>query len=561
MKKTTLRMAAAAAVTGLFATIAPLSAFAATEPSWDDTSDGPVYLMDNGSATQFAAGTQLDWNYNNGVVLTANPVPADLGDLSWANFPAPTGGSTDFIAFIAPVGSERTKTSWKSWGDPSSIDSSGAFLPAVWPGYLGFGSPAAVKSAGGTYSMGIAYMTNNDLNVVSAYYTTINVDAGTGTWKFATPSAPVVVTDVATSTTLAADPTSVDIGAKTTLTATVTAENSAPVSGNVQFYEDATLLGTVAASNGAASKQVTVGTAGEHTYTATFVETTVGENKFLASTSAAVAVTGVQADVTLPPNAPSENALNDNSANGASASIADDQVTMTVPAALNGTTANVFAYSTPTYLGQLTVTDGSITVDVSGLPAGDHKLAIADPNTGDVLAWASFTKTTAAAEQSITKTINAEVANNSTPSDGEFSLTNLSGDTVTLDNPTLVNGESVSSGELGLFKVTDLRAASQPGWTLSTNVDTFVKGTDEIANSQLGIAPKVIDQAGTGATAPTLGTAQVSGSATYPWDFAELAAGGYSGVTKYDADLTFTAPVGSAAGTYTSTLTLTLVSN
>ena len=41
---------------------------------------------------------------------------------------------------------------------------------------------------------------------------------------------------------------------------------------------------------------------------------------------------------------------------------------------------------------------------------------------------------------------------------------------------------------------------------------------------------------------------------------AVLAAGGFSGVNTYNADLVFTAPAGSPAGTYTSTLTLTLIS-
>ena len=564
MNKRLFRTAAAVAVGGLLmAAVAPLSAYAASVPDYDTTTDAPIYLMDGATYAQLTPGDQLDWNPGNGIILSANPVPADMGDYTWATFPSQADtGASNWIGFVSLPGQERTPISWKQFGDFSTVES-GAWLTSVWPGYLGNGAPAAVKAAGGTYSMGIAYTDGTAVasaHVIKAYYTTITVDAGTGTWTFSGPSTPPEVTDVHTTTTLTAAPTSVDVGAKTTLAATVTAENSAPVSGNVQFYEGSNLLGTVAASNGVATKQVTIGTVGDHSYTASYVETTVGSDKFLASTSAAVTVTGVPANVTLPPNAPSENALNGDTAHGASASIDGDQVTLSVDPALNGRTVNVFAYSTPTYLGQRTVTDGKITVDVSGLPAGTHKLAIVDPSTGDVLAWAGFDKSTAAAAQSITKQITTEVASNSTPSDGEFSLTNLSGDTVTLDNPTLINGESVSSGALGAFKVTDLRVASTPGWTLQTDVDDFVMGSTTIDKAQLGIAPKVVDQAGTGATAPTMGTAQVSGSASYPWNFAELGAGNYSGVTKYDADLTFTAPAGSAAGTYSSTLTLTLTS-
>ena len=35
--------------------------------------------------------------------------------------------------------------------------------------------------------MGIAYLKDNDSTVLSAYYTTITIDGGKGTWKFATP--------------------------------------------------------------------------------------------------------------------------------------------------------------------------------------------------------------------------------------------------------------------------------------------------------------------------------------------------------------------------------------
>jgi hypothetical protein len=410
--------------------------------------------------------------------------------------------------------------------------------------------------------MGIAYMTNNDLTVVKAYYTTINVDAGTGTWKFATYVPPVVATDVVTTTTIAANPTTVDVGQSTVLTATVAATGKT-VTGNVEFFTGTTSIGTVGLSAGSASKTVTVAAAGANAYSAKFVQNTVGTDKFLASASSDVTVTGVVPAVALPPNGPTESALNASTANGATA--AYDAATRTaslngIPAANNGKSVNVFAFSTPNYLGTKTVTGGSVTVDVSTLAAGVHKLVITDPTTGDVIAWASFTKSDAATQPTIAKTINADVAA-PVPADGEFSLTNLSGAVVNLTNPALVNGASVVSGQLGNFKVTDLRQVSKPGWTLKTDVAQFVKGTDTIENSALGIAPKIVSQAGSGATAPTLGAATVTGSATYPWSFATLASTKFSGVSTYDADLVFTAPAGKPAGTYTSTLTLTLVSN
>jgi hypothetical protein len=170
----------------LFATMA-LSACAATTPAWDPTSDGPVYLVNNTTTVQFADGSAVDWNTDQGVVLAAVPVLTIPTDEMPLAFPAPTNGAVDFQTFLAPKGSERMKTAWKAWDDPWPLNGKGALLPALWPGYLSNGNPKAVKNAGGTYSMGIAYLKDNDQTVVSAYYTTITVDAGKGTWKFTTP--------------------------------------------------------------------------------------------------------------------------------------------------------------------------------------------------------------------------------------------------------------------------------------------------------------------------------------------------------------------------------------
>jgi hypothetical protein len=560
MKKHAIRVAAVGAVTALVAAFAPVAAFAATIPTYDNTTDAPIYLISGADASPLTPGTQYDFNFADTALVSSVAVP-DLDNIDATRTPVASDGALTWIAFIALPGDERTKANWKAWGDSSAIPAQGVLLGQVTPGYLGNGPNAAsVKSNGGTYSLGIAYLKNNDLTVVSAYYTTINVDAGTGTWTFVNKPADVVITDVPTTTTLAADKSAVELGGSVTLTATVAASAETP-SGNVEFYKGATKLATRALSAGTASYTVTPGTTGSQTYSATFVENTVGTDKFLASTSSDVSVDVTAATAALPPNAPTQSALNANTANDATASYdeATHKATLNVDAVNNGAVVNLFVYSTPTFLGQATVTDGKVSGDVSGLETGTHELAITNPDNGDVIAWASFEKTDAAVSPSISKTINAEAAAVA-PSDGEFSLTNLSGDTVNLTNPAIVDGKSVVSGTLGSFKVTDLRQVSHPGWNLQTNVTAFTKGTDTIAASALGIKPTVIAQAGTGSTAPTLGDEQISGSASYPWDFATLNAGSYSGASTYDADLTFTAPAGKPAGTYTSTLTLTLIS-
>jgi len=133
---------------------------------------------------------------------------------------------------------------------------------------------------------------------------------------------------------------------------------------------------------------------------------------------------------------------------------------------------------------------------------------------------------------------------------------NPASSTSTLGNATIVNGKSQSTGTLGDFQIQDGRTASKPGWELTTtSVGNFTFGSTTIDKQQLGLAPRNVS-----GVAATLAAAQVAGSATYPSLFASLPAG-TAGSSTLNADLTFVAPEGSPAGTYTSTLTLTLVSD
>jgi hypothetical protein len=147
-----------------------------------------VYLVNNTTAVDFPDGTTVDWNTDQGVVLCSFPLlgapPADENQMA---LPTPTNGAADFVPFLAQKGSERNKSAWKLWGDTTPLGGKGALLPAVWPGNFTNGDAKAVKNAGGTYSMGVAYLKDNDQTVVAAYYTTITIDAGKGTWKFETP--------------------------------------------------------------------------------------------------------------------------------------------------------------------------------------------------------------------------------------------------------------------------------------------------------------------------------------------------------------------------------------
>ncbi|TFB84058.1 hypothetical protein E3O44_16355 [Cryobacterium algoricola] len=145
---------------------------------------------------------------------------------------------------------------------------------------------------------------------------------------------------------------------------------------------------------------------------------------------------------------------------------------------------------------------------------------------------------------------------------GALSLSVQAGAAATFSAPSLVNNKSTTLGTLGAVTVVDDRVVTRNGWDLSANVADFVNSADAtstISKVQLGLAPSVTP-AGTAATGVTAAAAQVAGSASYPAAFASGAAANTVGNSVLNAGLTFVAPQEKAAGTYTSTLTLTVVS-
>ncbi|MGA1836282.1 hypothetical protein VD659_05045 [Herbiconiux sp. 11R-BC] len=143
--------------------------------------------------------------------------------------------------------------------------------------------------------------------------------------------------------------------------------------------------------------------------------------------------------------------------------------------------------------------------------------------------------------------------------DGGLSLVAPAAATAAIDNPTLVNGLSTSTGTLGEFSVIDQRYSLHPGWTLTTTVTPFTNSADStkvIDQKQLGVAPTTT----TPNSAVTLAAAQTAGSGVYPSVFAQADNTLAVGEVKLNAGLTFVSPANMPAGTYTSKLTLTLAS-
>ena len=538
MRKRNLgRLVAVVAAAGLM--VPAGVAFAADEPTeFPATSHAPVYLVDTNDNVQIPPGTLMDWDDWMGAHLSIIPCPTTPTDYDTVWLPYVDGGE-EFMNFMSEPGKEFNRNDWIAWGDRGPLVAKGALLPNVMPAQVAYGSPGTVKALGGTYSLGIAYVHTNGLYVVTAFFTTINVDPG-GTWKFATPT-----TKQATSTALSASATSVSLGMPVQLTATVT---PAAATGNVQFKDGATSLGTAASAGGVATLTTTSLAAGSHSITAVYA----GDSAYEGSTSAPVtvqvnAITG-----------PDESELTAGNMGGITVTLEGKNARITMDASHNGKVVNVFGYSDPMLLGQRTVSGGEATVSVAGLTAGEHKIAVVDATTGDIIGWAGGIMI-ASADMEGMRDLEAEVTRST---DGELKLIAPDNSTPALiGNPVLdAGGRSLSTGVLGPFSVIDERLVSKPGWNLTTAVDTFTLrgGTDTIANSSLGLDPQLL--ANTGPGVPTLGATQVAGAAVYSSLFAELAAGNHDTKADFDADLSFLAPLGAVPGTYTSVLTLTLVS-
>ena len=125
---------------------------------------------------------------------------------------------------------------------------------------------------------------------------------------------------------------------------------------------------------------------------------------------------------------------------------------------------------------------------------------------------------------------------------------------------TIENNYSVTRGTLGNVQINDTRWITTDGWDLQADVATFVSGANQIAKSNLGLVPNVV-VASTKATGVTAAAGTVAGTAAYPTAIASAAKNadlGETGVTVLNANLTLRAPRATVAGTYTSTVTLTL---
>lgn len=354
-----------------------------------------------------------------------------------------------------------------------------------------------------------------------------------------------------TTTTLTTNPAGpVDPGTSVTLTATV---SPSAATGSVQFFDGANSLGSATVSGGTASLPTSALTSGSHTLTASF---TPGGQDFGPSTSAPKTFV-----VNAGPATPTTTALSTSPATSAEQY---STVTLTATVSPSGAAGSVQFLDGATSLGTAAVSAGSASLAVSSLSVATHNLvatfvpanpALFTGSSSPAVTFQITPFTGASTSETITTTVDAGAL-----------VISVADSQVTLANPTLnANADLfVTSGSLKPVTVTDTRAGNF-GWTVSGQVSDFVSGSNKINGANLGWAPSVVDKspaqtvtagaavpAGNGVAVDAASNAGLKVSRT-------LAVGTGLGTSHLGAGLTLNAPTSTFAGTYTATLTLTVI--
>jgi len=415
-----------------------VAAGAASAVTQTNGSAGAVYVFDtNGALT--ANSTVLGWSDD----AIASSSSANQNGVFTCN-----ANSTGSFAFLTAASKSATASStWDASKNLGSRVSSKDLLNVnLAPSSFNLGAPAGVKSAGGSYYLGVACTSNNGLTVEAAYYRTVSVTAGTG--AYSTTDTPV--TNQFRVTT---QPVSQTVAAGSNVTFTAAFGGTDPAAGtNIKWQKAEASANTVFAD-------VASATTGTLVVSAVTIADDSGD-KYQALVS------------------------NDNGATY----ITSDVATLTVSS-----------------------TTGSVSLNATVVDAADGTLSLAVPSAASV----------------------------------------------TFGSAVLVANKSTSTGTLPNITVNDARVHSRPGWNLTASVTDFSYLTNSISKTQLGL---VLNKVSATAAATQVGVTQVAGAASYPAVIATGDAANTVGETVINGALTFVAPQEKPAGTYTSTMTLTLVS-
>jgi hypothetical protein len=163
--------------TALAAGAAVSSATAATNTG----SDQAMYHFDGNTGDFVKPGTVVPWTYPSIAGPTSDPANIET------TYFIGSADAVDVRGFISPVGQERTPSKWSAHAPGGFVPGTKTVLqPNIAPTSMTEGAPAAVKAAGGEYSIGFAFTKNNGLSIADAgvVYQRITVTPGTGAYTF-----------------------------------------------------------------------------------------------------------------------------------------------------------------------------------------------------------------------------------------------------------------------------------------------------------------------------------------------------------------------------------------
>ncbi|MBC7761269.1 MAG: hypothetical protein H7201_05625 [Candidatus Saccharibacteria bacterium] len=175
-------------VGALAATIvgATLTGASATETNGGNQ---PVYLVNPDTGSVKTAGSTL--NFATSVVASPNPAGTSNSVTGTNELFIGPSDATGVFTFVAPLGSENTKSSWSAYNQTGFVSGTkNTWLPSMSLNAQIGGNITGVKNAGGDYSLGIAFTKDAGVTIIAGYtsFTQIRVTASTGDWTFVTPT-------------------------------------------------------------------------------------------------------------------------------------------------------------------------------------------------------------------------------------------------------------------------------------------------------------------------------------------------------------------------------------
>lgn len=234
------------------------------------------------------------------------------------------------------------------------------------------------------------------------------------------------------------------------------------------------------------------------------------------------------------------------------APVAADSTTVSIDAGIANAnkTLNVGAYSTYTDLGTVTLdANGQGTVDASVFTDNTPHTLVLWESDGTLVGFSTFQMNYV----SVLSGSNPVTVDVTTSQKFEL-IAPASG---TIDLGDVRRNQTTAPVALGQFTVIDDRD-TKLGWDLNVSADDFVSGANTIPQAALGYTPVALGALPAGIT---FGNAKVAGQGAFGAAFSG-APGSSTGELgqAFNLDLTFKSPVDAPTGTYTSTVSLDLVS-